>query len=123
MSKKKHIWYYDKTIEGRKRLAFDASAAIHTQLKKPDRIWFFDGNISREQLKHLLQNLLNNYNLEDTYITKFLHWDANQDKFDRKEYQKHYHRDYRRFKHKQKISCKDWGIIPKKRGRKKTVKK
>lgn len=120
-NKKEKVWPYDHTLEGRKKLAFQISAAVNTQLDKGDRIWFFDGHISRYELRNILKNILEHFNIEDTYLTKFLHWDINPDHFDRKEYQKHYQREYRRFKNTKKISCTQWGIVPKKKGRKITT--
>lgn len=121
-TKKNKVWPYEKTDFGRLKFAFDLSKAVHTQLNKGDWIWFFDGHASRYDLKRFLVEFLKKFNIEDPYL-KFLHWDIDPDNFDRNEYQKHYQREYRRFKGIKKISCKHWGIIPKKRGRKITIKK
>lgn len=106
-----------KTKEGAKLLAFQLSAAIHSQFNKGDRIWFVEGHTSRYGLSQILRQLLDYWKIPDPYLTEYLHRDIEDttqmtDEEYNRYYNKHYARELRIRKINgghNKISSKQWG--------------
>jgi len=104
-----------QTKEDAVKMAFRISAIVH----RPINVNTFDlrKHYAIEKLKPVLRELLTTWGIKDPYYD-FLHFDVKVTEMTRKEYQKQYQRDYRRFGLRNRISMVNWGMIPKKRGRK-----